>query len=222
MQQIDEFPSSSFAPRILKSSANFYPNGKLRWYKILGTHEEAISFTENGAFDGCYFWTKDGKSISISAPPSAPDAPSTNSNAGLERASETASSDSGIPYAQMIDGLVARLSSDHSWEAGGYLSAEWMVVTNPAERVAPKLLELWEHVKSSHILCERNVQIQGSSLPNPYVVVLIDTDRGLKAVLLNGARLGGPPYRWEWRVFDEWSWPHIEEKTLKKNVHENK
>lgn len=222
VQQIDEFPSSSFASRILKSSANFYPNGKLRWYKILGTHEEAISFTENGEFDGCYFWTKDGKNISIMAPPSRQDTPATNSSAMPERTSEATNSDSGMSYPQMIDRLVARLSSDHSWEAGGYAAPDWLEVTNPVRQIVPKLLEWTSHVKTSHILCVQNVQIQGSSLPNPYIIALVDTDEGMKAVLLNGTRLGTPPYRWYWRVFDEWSWPHFEEKTLNTNVHESK
>lgn len=222
VQQIDEFPSSSFATRKLRSSANFYPNGKLRWYKIWGAEEEFISFTENGEFGGGYFWTKDGKPISISAPSSTQDAPDTNTSAGPERTSEAINSDFGMAYSQMIYRLVAHLSSDHSWEAGGYLSPEWMDVTNPVRQVVPKLLEWDSHVKTSRTVCVQNVQIQSSSLPNPYIVALVDTDEGMKAVLLNGARLGTPPHHWYWRVFDEWSWPHYEGKTVTKNVHESK
>jgi hypothetical protein len=139
-----------------------------------------------------------------------------------ERTSETTNSDSGVSYAQMIDRLAARLSSDHSWEAGGYSSPEWMGVTNPVRQVVPKLLEWYSHVKTSHILYVQNVQIQGSSLPNPYIIALVDTDEGMKAVLLNGTRLGTPPYRWYWRVFGEWSWPHYEGKTVKTHVYESK
>jgi len=221
IQQIDEFPSASTAARKLKSSANFYPSGKLRWYKILGSHEEFISFTEDGKYGGCSFWTRDGKNISIMAPPSTQDTPATNTSAMPERTSETTDSNS-LNYAQMIDRLVARLSSDHSWEAGGYLSPEWMDVTNPVKQVVPKLLDWHSHVKTTHILCVQNVQIQGSSLPNPYVIALVDTDEGMKAVLLNGAPLGIPPYPWYWRVFDEWSWPHYERKSVNKNVYESK
>lgn len=139
-----------------------------------------------------------------------------------ESASETTNLDSGMSYAQMIDRLVDRLSSDHSWEAGGYEAPEWMDVTNPVNQVVPKLLEWYSHVKTSHILCVQNVQIQGSSLPNPYVIALVDTDEGMKAVLLNDAHLGTPPYPWVWRVFDEWSWPHFQGKTVRTRVYESK
>jgi hypothetical protein len=221
VQQIDEFPGSSFAARKLKSSANFYSIGKLRWYKILGTHEEFISFTEEGDFAGCYFWTKEGKNIFVSAPSSTQEAPAKNASAMPEHTTEATNSDSAM-YAETIDRLVARLSSDHSWESGGYLAPDWLDVTNSVKQVIPKLLEWDSKVKTSHILCKRNVQIQGSSLPNPYIVALVNTDEGLKAVLLNDARLGTPPYRWYWRVFDEWSLPNYEGKTVKKRVYESK
>ena len=67
VQQIDEFPNSTSVQRTLQSSANFYENGKLRWYQKFGDkrREQTISFNEDGKFDSCSLWAA-GRPVLIS------------------------------------------------------------------------------------------------------------------------------------------------------------
>jgi len=64
VQQIDEFPNSTSVQRTLQSSANFYENGKLRWYQMYKnkSRPQIISFNEDGKFDRCDLWA-DGMQV---------------------------------------------------------------------------------------------------------------------------------------------------------------
>jgi hypothetical protein len=108
-----------------------------------------------------------------------------------------------------IDRLVQRMSADHSWERGDYMSLG-LPATSPIEPVVARALGVTsspeeQPVKSHKILQIRQVSIPGS-LPGPYTAVLVDTDQGRKVVMLNHV---GPDRDWYYRVFDEWGWTPI-------------
>ena len=113
-----------------------------------------------------------------------------------------------------IDRLVSRLSSDHSWEAGSYLTLG-LPATSSVEQVVAKVLQRSDldgkSVTTHKILTVQQVSIPGS-LPGIYTAVLVDTDLGRKVVLLNHV---GPDHDWWYRVFHEWWWPAITPKAAK-------
>src|SRR5205823_13399605 len=86
-----------------------------------------------------------------------------------------------------IDRLVSRLSSEHSWEQGGYPSLG-LPATSSIEQVVSRVLERSgsdkQRVTTHKILKVREVSIPGS-LPGIYTAILVGTDLGGKVVLLN-------------------------------------